>query len=180
MKWKSYFLLFLLLGFSQSFAQIDSLEIKDFERKRSSADSLRIDHPHTYFNRPAILFGYNVGHNSYGEFGFALHSTYHHMLFVTKFIGSEFRLGGSDFIVGPKLGLYFGMGLGIGLNAIYFTNFEKGSFVFRPEVGTTILGMKIFYGYNWKLTNRDFKGINAHQLGVAFLIPLAKPKVLSH
>jgi hypothetical protein len=102
------------------------------------------------------------------------------MLFVTKFIGSEIRLGGSDFIIGPKLGLYFGIGLGIGLNAIYYTNFEEGSLVFRPEIGTTVVGLKIFYGYNWKLTNTNFKGINSHQLGIAFLIPISKTQIYSH
>jgi hypothetical protein len=173
------FLLFLF-GFIPSFAQIDSLEIKEFMNQKVNVDSLRLNYPHTYSNRPSILLGYNLGHSSYGELGFALHSTFHHMLFVTKFIGSEIRMGGSDFIIGPKLGVYFGMGLGIGLNAIYYTNFEEGSLVFRPEIGTTVLGLKIFYGYNWKLTHTDFKGINSHQLGIAFLVPVAKPKIYSH
>lgn len=170
------FLLLFIFGFTQSFAQTDSLEIKVFKNQRAFTDSLRLNYPHTYSNRPAVLLGYNLGHSSYGELGFALHSTFHHMLFVTKFIGSEFRMGGSDFIIGPKLGFYYGMGIGIGLNAIYYTNLEEGSLVFRPEIGTTVAGVKIFYGYNWKLTNSDFKGINSHQLGIAFLLPVAKPQ----
>jgi hypothetical protein len=168
------FLFLFLLGFFQGFAQLDSLEIREFRIQRENQDSLLLNYQHTYSNRPSVLLGYNLGHSSYGELGFALHSTFHHMLFVTKFIGSEIRLGGSDFIIGPKVGLYFGMGIGIGLNAIYYTNFDEGAIVFRPEIGWTALGAKIFYGYNWNLTNKDFKGINAHQLGVSFLIPLKK------
>lgn len=175
----SFFLLFLF-GFTQSFEQSDSLEIQEFRNQREYVDSLRLNFPNAYSNRPAVLVGYNLGHSSYGEVGFALNSSFHFMLFGTKFIGSEFRIGGSDFIIGPKVGMYFGMGLGIGLNAIYYTNFEEGSFVFRPEFGTTAFVMKIFYGYNWKLSNRDFKGINSHQLAVAYTIPVAKPKIHSH
>lgn len=173
------FLFLFLLGFLKGFAQSDSIKIMEFINQREYEDSLRLNYQHTYSNRPSVLLGYNLGHSSYGELGFALHSTFHHMLFVTKFVGAEIRMGGSDFIIGPKLGLYFGMGLGIGLNAIYYTNFEDGSLVFRPEIGTTVLGLKIFYGYNWKLTHTDFKGINSHQLGIAFIIPLAKPKIYS-
>lgn len=157
--------------------KVDSIDYSyEIERTKTKIDPLKSIYSRV--NEPSLLIGYNLGQNSFGEIGFAFYSffPYFHPVFAVKSVSTEFRIGGHDFIIGPKLGFWFGggMGLGLGLNAIYYTNFDNGVFVLKPEVGMSALGFKIFYGYNWNLTNKDFKGINSHQLSIAFVIPFRK------
>lgn len=168
------FILFLLnLSFSIVFGQKDSLTYSEkIELEISKVDSIK--RGFISADEPSLLVGYNLGRNSFGEIGFAQYSSFHNFIFLVKSVSAEFRIGGNDFIIGPKVGFWFGGGIGLGLNAIYYTNFDNGAFVLKPEIGMTAFGVKIFYGYNWNLTNKDFKGINSHQLSAAFVIPFRK------
>lgn len=120
--------------------------------------------------------GYSLGKYSYGEIGLSLNSS-HHLFSFIRYIGSEFKIG-SDFILGPKIGVWISGGMAFGLNAIYYTDFDDGAFVLRPEIGFGLLGFKLVYGYNWNLTNKDFMGINTHFAGITFSFPFKKPNVV--
>jgi|GEM_PF-1762120 len=128
-----------------------------------------------------LLLSYQLGRYSFGEIGAAFvanSSWYHHPTSAVAFISTEFRID-RDFILGPKMGVWFSGGvapLTIGLNAIYYTDFDDGAFVFRPEIGFGLSGFKLVYGYNWNLTNKEFKGINAHFAGITYALPLKRKK----
>jgi hypothetical protein len=63
----------------------------------------------------------------------------------------------------------------MGLNIIYYTDFDKASVVFRPEIGLGIEKAKLVYGYNWKF-NKPFDGINKHLAGLTYSFTLKRLK----
>lgn len=127
-------------------------------------------------NALGVVVGYSLGKYSYGEVGLSLNSS-HHLFSYIRFIGTEFRIG-DDFILGPKVGVWMSAGMAFGLNAIYYTDFDDGALVLRPEIGFGLFGLKLVYGYNWNLTNKDFRGINSHFGGITFSFPFRKPNVV--
>lgn len=62
--------------------------------------------------------------------------------------------------MGPKIGVWIGGGMAMGLNLIYYTNFDKNSLVCRPEIGMGIEKFKLVYGYNWRWTKSLLLSIN--------------------
>ena len=110
----------------------------------------------------ALLIGISVGNYVSGEVGFAR--------ITTKRVGFEPLTFGwllsneiqftNKLLMGPKIGVWAGNGAGLGLNMIYYTDFGNGTLVFRPEIGAAISNFKLVYGYNFKLTNSAFNGIN--------------------
>lgn len=170
-------LVLLVLAFSVSIVSGQEKDSLNFESSVLSVaeknDSLKIT-SYGFDNVLGVVLGYNLGKYSYGEVGVSLNSS-HHLFSFVKFIGTEFRIG-QDFIVGPKVGFWFSGGIAFGLNAIYYTDFDDGALVFRPEIGFGLFGLKLVYGYNWNLTNKDFKGINSHFGGITFSFPVKKPQ----
>src|SRR5690606_2013571 len=63
-----------------------------------------------------------------------------------------------------------------GLNTIYYTDFDDGALVFRPEIGFGLSGFKLVYGYNWNLTNKEFRGINSNFVGLTYVLPFKRKK----
>jgi hypothetical protein len=127
--------------------------------------------------RLSLLIGYNGLKNHFGEIGVAknrLDGVGFHALGWSYFLSSEIELD-NDLIVGPKLGGWFGGGVGafaLGLNTIVYTDFEEASWRLRPEVGFGLDVFKIVYGYNFALTNKTFEGINDHNFSIIFLLRL--------
>lgn len=169
------FILIFLVQFLNA-QENDSIQIEkpDYPLVEVS-DSVKIK-SYGFDNVIGGVVGYSLGKYSYGEVGLSLNSS-HHLFSFVKFIGTEFRIG-QDFIVGPKIGFWFSGGMAFGLNAIYYTDFDDGAFILRPEIGFGVLGLKLVYGYNWNLTNKDFRGINSHFGGITFSFPFKKPNVV--
>lgn len=168
MKWIGFLAVFFLFSGLLLAQSEPEEEIK--VHSRSSADKFY------YYNAPSLLFGYNLGGSGFGELGFAMFTFGHPGLWVGKSISAEFSTGKGDFILGPKLSVWAGMGTGLGLNLIYYTDFHKGGPVFRPEVGLVVLTLKITYGYNWDFTRSAPPGINRHQVGFVWVFPLNRGK----
>lgn len=125
----------------------------------------------------SLLAGYNQGYYGFAELGLA-YNTYSFCEFslsAAAFASLEVKLNDRN-VIGPKIGCWMSsMGLGLGLNFIYYTNSDKSSFVFRPELGVAAGRAKIVYGYNARITN-SLDGINRHQLGVAWCFRLWRKK----
>lgn len=161
---KTQLIFILMLIFSvKSFSQInDSIAVSD-----SIQTEINVKEQNSF----GIITSFYLGKYSYGEVGFS-YSKYVHGLFgIHHFISSEFKLG-DKFVMGPKIGVWVGSGMAFGLNAIYYTDFDDDALIFRPEIGFGIGGLKVIYGYNWNLTNRDFELINSHIFGIAYDIPV--------
>jgi hypothetical protein len=122
----------------------------------------------------SLLAGINQGRYSFAELGLAV-VKYSYRSAIACFIASEVKLS-QNVLVGPKVGISIvGNGLGLGFNFLYYTNFHKSTFVFRPEFGMGIEKMKLTYGYNWNWS-AGIPGINRNQVGLTYLFKLKRLK----
>ena len=160
-------LLFLLalVSFSLQAQVTDTTKHKDIILKRSLC----------------LLTGYSLGTYSYADIGLAkLSSTTigHHPFSSASFVSTEIKLG-DKFIVGPKIGVWAAGGSGamvIGLNMIYYTDFDNSSLVFRPEIGFGLNNFKLVYGYNANLTKYRLDRINKSLVGLTYCFKLKQLK----
>ena len=74
--------------------------------------------------------------------------------------------------LGFKLGVSAGSGINVGLNLIQYTDFSNGAFVIRPEIGTGFLKhfVRLVYGFNSALVNKDFRPRNRHNFALSFIL----------
>ena len=130
----------------------------------------------------SVLTGFNFWSNEYVEIGVALNqygSVGRHPAAWSIFASSEVKWD-SKLLIGPKIGAWVGGGVGgmaLGINMIYYTNFENSSLRIRPEIGMGFGRWKVVYGYNIPITNH-LTGINRSNIGLAFLIGLKKVKTI--
>lgn len=124
----------------------------------------------------SFLVGYNFWNNHFLELGLAhnqLDMQGPHAFGFNYFVSTEIKVG-NDLLLGPKIGLWFANGIGIGLNVIYYTDLDSSSWRFRPEFGIGLSRFKIVYGYNIALTNKDFEKVGKNNIGVMVLLGLKK------
>lgn len=125
----------------------------------------------------SILAGYNFWRNHFAELGLAVNQygrVGHHPSAWAYFISSELKFD-DKVLIGPKIGTWIGGGAGgmaMGLNLIYYTDFEQSSLRIRPEIGIGFERFKMVYGYNIPLYNKAFQGINKSNFGVALLFSI--------
>lgn len=132
-----------------------------------------------YYNNKkdfSLLAGYQQGKYGFAEIGFAInqYGTNRHPFSFDYFVSNEIKLDKKT-IIGPKVGVWVGGGAAMGLNFIYYTDFSKNCFVFRPEFGIGIQKLKLVYGYNWNWT-KTFYGINQHLAGLTYCFTLKRLK----
>jgi hypothetical protein len=127
----------------------------------------------------SLLTGFSFGKNPFAELGLSKNSNTvvgHHPFSSAYFASTELKLR-DRFILGPKIGAWAAGGVGgiaIGLNMIYYTDFDNASLVFRPEIGFGFQNFKFVYGYNAILTNHKLDGINKHLGSVVYCFKLKK------
>lgn len=125
--------------------------------------------------------GASVGWNVFGEIGLAdkIEGDDRHASISVRTYTIEIKPGKRT-IIAPKIGIW-GWAMthvAFGLNLAYYTDFDKGSLVFRPEAGVGTNFGKLVYGYNAPIVNTNFRGVNRHQVSAMFLLVLKeiKPK----
>lgn len=126
----------------------------------------------------SLLVGYNFWNNHFLELGLAhnqLDMQGPHALGFHYFVSTEVKID-NDWVLGPKVGLWFGNGIGMGLNLICYTDFDEAALRFRPEIGIGLSRFKIGYGYNLSLTNKNFEKVNKSNIGMVILFELKKVK----
>jgi hypothetical protein len=102
----------------------------------------------------------------------------HHPFSSAYFASTELKFG-DKFIIGPKIGAWASGGLGamaMGVNMIYYTDFNNASVVFRPEIGFGYQSFKLVYGYNAIVSKNKLDGINRHLGSVIYCFKLKKLK----
>lgn len=125
----------------------------------------------------SILAGYNFWRNHFAELGLAVNQygrVGYHPGAWAYFISSEIKFD-NKLLIGPKIGTWIGGGAGgmaMGLNLIYYTDFDQSSLRIRPEIGLGFGRFKVVYGYNIPLYNKAFEGINKSNLGIALLFSI--------
>jgi len=131
----------------------------------------------------SILAGYNFWRNHYAELGVAINQygrVGHHPAAWAYFVSNEMRIG-NKVLIGPKAGAWIGggvAGMALGINAVYYTDFEQSSLRLRPEIGIGFDRWKVVYGYNIPLSNRDFDAINRSNVSLAFLFGVKMLKTI--
>lgn len=124
----------------------------------------------------SVVTGYNFWNKHFLEIGLAHTQTDMDGPMVmghNYFLSTEVKID-RDLLIGPKIGIWMGNGVGIGLNAIYYTNFHASSLRFRPEIGFGFSTFKLAYGYNVPLTNKDFNQINKNNISLMVLFQVKK------
>jgi hypothetical protein len=154
-----------LIAFSSQGQVTDTTKHKDIILKRSFC----------------LLTGYSLGTYSYVDIGFSKNSNTtigYHPFSSAYFASTEIKLG-DKLILGPKIGGWIAGGssaMVLGLNMIYYTDFDNGSLVLRPEIGFGVDKLKLVYGYNANLTKYRLERINKHLVGLAYCFKLKKLK----
>lgn len=129
----------------------------------------------------SILTGYHYRKSHFAELGIAVNRygrKGRHPVAWAYFVSSEVKLDKKT-IIGPKIGAWMAGGqsaMALGINLIYYTDFEQSSLRLRPEIGIGLGRFKVFYGYNIPLTNKDFEGINRNVFGLAVLFGVKQVK----
>lgn len=117
----------------------------------------------------AIGIGFHAGKYLYGEIGIGRSVLQYHSHGLAGWgisAGSEIQIG-KDVLVAPKLSATFSsMGVICGANALYYTDFKNGTFVFRPEIGFGIPAARLSYGYNMRFGNDEMTGISSNMVSV--------------
>lgn len=131
----------------------------------------------------SILTGFNFWRNSYGELGLAINQygrVGHHPAAWAYFVSNEIKID-DKILIGPKIGVWAGggaAGMAMGLNLIYYSDFDQSSLRIRPEIGMGFGRWKVVYGYNIPLTNKNFEGVNKSNIGIAFMFGIKKLKTI--
>jgi hypothetical protein len=158
----------------RSFLILFALSTLSIDSKSQDADTIMHSAISRGDDRLSLLIGYNGIRSHFAEIGIAknrLDVVGAHPLGSCYYLSSEMKVDGG-LIIGPKLGGWFGGGVAMGLSTIFDTDFEEASWRLRPEVGLGLDAFKVVYGYNFVLTNREFKGINSHTFSLVFLLRL--------
>ena len=104
--------------------------------------------------------------------GYAIRGESWYLTYQNAYLGSELLLPPDDNpIAGFKGGYTFSMILvGVNFQAIYYTNFSKQQFAFRPEFEITWPGTwSVSYGYNFHMPNNVLNiGYHAFSFRYAF------------
>jgi hypothetical protein len=77
---------------------------------------------------------------------------------------------GRDFILAPKISFLVAGGSAFRISMLYYTDIEKGSLRFRPEIGMGMGFLNFFYGYNIPITNKKMPNVNEHNFSLVFFI----------
>ncbi len=159
----------LLLFFSAQFACAQDTTVRARDMTHHSRDYKRI----------GLLLAANLGHYTYAELGLAgIHVAWYDQRAsaIALSASSEIRIQNGQTIIGPKIAAWFTSatcGVG-GVSTIYYTDFQTGSLVLRPEIGIGFAGIKATYGYNWQIVNYSFGGINRHLFSLTVCLDLIK------
>jgi hypothetical protein len=126
-----------------------------------------------------LLTGVTFGKNTFFDIGISKNNNTvvgHHPFSSAYYASTEFKFG-DKFIIGPKIGAWASGGVGgiaMGLNMIYYTDFDNASLVFRPEIGYGFQNFKVVYGYNAILTKHKLDGVNRNLGSVIYCFRLKK------
>lgn len=93
------------------------------------------------------------------EFGIikSTYSNYYHPVSSSFYFSNELKLNTKDFVWGPKIGAYLGFWMfAIGAEAIYYTDFQKGSFRIAPYLGLGCHQFKLTINPHIKISHKDF------------------------
>ncbi|NER15951.1 hypothetical protein [Spongiivirga citrea] len=89
------------------------------------------------------------------------------------YIGNEFTVGNSVFLIGPKIGAYLSYGgIVLGSQMVYYTSFREDSLRYVPFFGIGASSFRLTINPHIRLTNTDFEPINRGSVNIVIGINL--------
>jgi len=87
--------------------------------------------------------------------------------------GIETRpLSNNDIIIAPKVSYTMNWFISFGASMLYYTDFSKGSLRFRPEIGVSMLGIRIYHGWNFSVDKYVSLPLHNRFLAISYFIPI--------
>lgn len=183
-----YFILIFLSSFSISVIaqEIDSsmiyIEQEFFEYDLPNSDSAYLDSTYRTENTATGFvggLGYNNGFVIEVGYGKAFVNRIEKRSAFQSFYGGVEVLPSTDnkFIVAPKASIWIEEATyltAVGLNLVYYTDFNQATLRLRPEIGIGYKKMKLTYGYNFPLVIGNLTDINKHNFGLAYFFETKK------
>lgn len=127
----------------------------------------------------SVVTGLHFGKYIYAEVGLArtwVHRARGLMAGTAAGIGAEVQVG-KDILVASKISYCMAGSTAsmFELNALYYTDFKNGTFVFRPMAGFGMPHIRLLYGYNVRFGDKRMNGISSHMVSlIALPISFAK------
>jgi hypothetical protein len=79
-------------------------------------------------------------------------------------------LNSDQFIIAPKINYTMNWFVSFGASMLYYTNFSEGSLRFRPEVGISMLGVRLYHGWNFSVDRYNPLPMNSSFFGLSYFV----------
>jgi len=79
-------------------------------------------------------------------------------------------LNAERFIIAPKISYTMNWFVSFGASMLYYTDFQGGSLRFRPEIGISMLGVRIYHGWNFSVDRYNPLPMNASFVGLTYFV----------
>ena len=79
-------------------------------------------------------------------------------------------LNAGTFIIAPKINYTMNWFVSFGASMLYYTDFSGGSLRFRPEVGVSMLGMRVYHGWNFSVDRYNPLPMNSSFFGMSYFV----------
>jgi len=161
-----------LLGFCilPVYGQIDSHET---ERRPVQFEQLNIGYQYSF---PDSNAGVSKKHLLELTFSKGQKMTNSHGSSIQWYSGTEIGVANTSFpLIAPKIGGYFsGMGMVLGSEVVYYTDFREGTLRYVPYFGIGGNRAKLSIQPQIRISNRSFEPLNRGQLNITYAISSLK------
>lgn len=79
-------------------------------------------------------------------------------------------LNADRFIIAPKISYTMNWFVSFGASMLYYTDFQGGSLRFRPEIGISMLGVRVYHGWNFSVDKYKPLPMNASFVGLTYFV----------
>lgn len=79
-------------------------------------------------------------------------------------------LNADRFIIAPKISYTMNWFVSFGASMLYYTDFQGGSLRFRPEIGVSMLGLRVYHGWNFSVDKYNPLPMNASFVGLTYYV----------
>ena len=73
--------------------------------------------------------------------------------------------------IAPKISYTMNWFISFGVSMLYYTDFNQGSLRFRPEVGISMLGIRVYHGWNFSVDKYNPMPMNTRFIAASYYIP---------
>ena len=84
-----------------------------------------------------------------------------------------FTLGtNTAIIIAPNGSYTMNWFISFGASMLYYTDFSQGSLRFRPEIGVSMLGIRVYHGWNFSVDKYVSLPLHNRFLAISYFIPM--------